>query len=291
MRFGLLGTGHWATHAHAPALVAHPDVELVGVWGRDPAKTEALAGKVGARAFADVADLLDEVAAVAIALPPDVQVDLAVQAAAAGRHLLLEKPIALRVEEADRMVSAVDAAGVASVVFFTRHFVRNTAHAVARAATGTWSGARVWHLSSILTPDNPYRDSQWRLELGGLWDVGPHALSMVLPVLGPVEDVVSMAGPDRTTYLLLRHASGAVSSFALSVHVPIVAKTQDAFFYGPEGVVQIPRDDEGAVPALTRAITELIASAAMAVPSHPCDVHFGREVVAILDRAQAGLSG
>ncbi|MEK8169577.1 hypothetical protein NKH77_06515 [Streptomyces sp. M19] len=48
MRFGLLGTGHWAAATQGAALAAHPDAELVGVWGRDPAKAAALAGRLGA---------------------------------------------------------------------------------------------------------------------------------------------------------------------------------------------------------------------------------------------------
>ncbi len=289
MRFGLVGTGHWATHAHAPALATHPDVELVGVWGRDPAKAEVLAGTVGAEVFTTVAELLDAVDAVSFAVPPDIQAEIALEAATAGKHLLLDKPIALSLEAADRLVSAVDAARVASVVFFTRRFVHSVAEAVDHAAGGAWIGGRAWHLASIFGPDSPYRNSQWRVDRGGLWDVGPHALSIVLPVLGPVDDVAAMAGLDHTTYVLLRHVSGAVSSLALSVHAPETARMHDVFFFGPDGNATIPGDDEGKVEALTRAITDLVAAAAMAQPSHPCDVHFGREVVAILARAEAAL--
>ena len=42
MRFGVLGTGHWAQAVHATALADHPSAELVGVWGRDLAKAKAL---------------------------------------------------------------------------------------------------------------------------------------------------------------------------------------------------------------------------------------------------------
>src|SRR3954471_22667853 len=73
LRFGLLGTGRWAAETHAPALVAAPGAELVAVWGRDAAKAGALAERYGARAYAEVDDLLAEVDAVAVALPPDVQ--------------------------------------------------------------------------------------------------------------------------------------------------------------------------------------------------------------------------
>jgi predicted dehydrogenase len=285
MRFGLLGTGPWASNAHAPALAAHPEAELVGVWGRDPAKAAALATRFDARGYADLDELIADVDAVAIALPPPVQADLAEKAARAGRHLLLDKPLALTVEAADRVVAAVDAARVASVVFFTRRFMPAVDAFITEIAGGQWSGARCTHLSSIITPGNPYRDSPWRHEYGGLWDVGPHTLSLLLPVLGPVDDVRAMAGPDQTTHLLLHHAGGAVSTLSLTVHAPEPARLVETLFYGPDGFARAPADDGTKVEACSRAIGDLIAAAAQEQPSHPCDVRFGRAVVAILESA------
>jgi predicted dehydrogenase len=94
VRFALFGTGHWARATHGPALVAHPGVDLVGVWGRDPDRTGELARHLGTKAFADSDELIDVVEAVAVALPPGMQASLALRAARAGRHLLLEKPLA-----------------------------------------------------------------------------------------------------------------------------------------------------------------------------------------------------
>jgi predicted dehydrogenase len=122
VRFGVLGTGFWAEKVHAAALAGHPSAELVGVWGRDLAKAKAVGAEFDVPGFADVDELLSQVDAVTIALPPSVQASLAARAAAAGKHLLLEKPIALDVAGADRVVAAVRAAGVASVVFFTFRF-------------------------------------------------------------------------------------------------------------------------------------------------------------------------
>src|SRR5215212_9451110 len=123
LRFGVVGTGYWAREVHAAGLASHPDVELVGVWGRDPAKAAALADALGAGAFADYDALLEAVDAVTFSVPPQVQAELAVRAAAAGRHLLLEKPVAIGTAGADRVVEAVESAGVASLVFFTERYV------------------------------------------------------------------------------------------------------------------------------------------------------------------------
>src|SRR5688500_1150565 len=101
-RFGVLGTGVFADLCHAPGLAAHPGVELVGIWGRDAGTASALADRHGAVAERDLDLLLDHVEAVAIAVVPAAQCELAVRAAAAGCHLLLEKPLTTSVEDAQR---------------------------------------------------------------------------------------------------------------------------------------------------------------------------------------------
>src|SRR5689334_11838880 len=123
MRFGVVGTGFWAREIHAGGVAAHPDATLAGVWGRDPAKAQAVADVHGVPAYGDFDRFLDAVDAVAFSVPPTVQADLAVRAAAAGKHLLLEKPLALGLDAANRVADAVAAAGVASVVFFTDRYL------------------------------------------------------------------------------------------------------------------------------------------------------------------------
>lgn len=287
MRFGLLGTGYWAAKTQATALVAHPQAQLVGVWGRDLAKATAVADRFGARPYRDVDGLLADVEAVAVALPPDVQAELAVRAASAGCHLLLDKPLAFTVSAADRVVEAVESATVASVVFFTNRFNSTVESFITDAATKEWDGARVTMFASIFQPDNPYGASAWRRERGGLWDVGPHALSVVLPVLGPVVAVAAMAGPHESTHVLLRHERGAVSSLALTLAAPPGATAHELYLLGPTGPVRVPSADVTPAAAFGAAIGELLDAAASGTGEHRCDVRFGREVVAVLAEADA----
>src|SRR5918998_3409328 len=123
MRFGLFGTGPWAQQAHAPGLAAHGDVEFAGVWGRDESKAAALADRYGAKAYGSVDALIDDVEAIAVALPPHVQAPIALQAARAGRHLMLDKPVAFDPAQAAEITAAVTDGGLASAVFFTRRFM------------------------------------------------------------------------------------------------------------------------------------------------------------------------
>ncbi|AGZ45804.1 Gfo/Idh/MocA family protein [Actinoplanes friuliensis] len=285
MRFGLFGTGPWAHLAHAPALAAHPDVEFVGVWGRDPAKAAALAQEHGAKPYAEVDDLIADVDAIAVALPPDIQAGIALRAARAGKHLLLDKPVAFTPEAANEIVAAAKEHEVAGVVFFTRRFMPQIQEFIEQVrATEGWLEARIDHLGSIFQPGNPFGASVWRKEGGGLWDVGPHALALILPVLGPVAEVTALAGARDMTHVLLGHTSGAISTLTLSVDAPEALEREDAAFFGESGVATVPPVPWLPVEAFGRAVDDLI-SASKGGPASPLDLTFGTEVVTILAAA------
>jgi predicted dehydrogenase len=290
LRFGVLGTGHWAQEAHATALAASDDAEFVGVWGRNPAKAQAVAERFGVRGFADLDELLGAVDAVAVALPPDVQADLAVRAAAAGCHLLLDKPLALSVESARRVVDAVAAGGVASVIFFTSRFRPEVAAWLDEVAGGDWHGGHGTWLGSIYHQGSPYADSAWRQRKGGLWDVGPHALSLAIPLLGPVERVTAANGLGDTVHLVLGHRGGASSTLSLSLTVPVAAATTGFTVYGPRGMTTMPPGDTTVVAAFGEAVRQLRAEVDSGERSHPCGVGFGAEVVAVLAAAERFLA-
>lgn len=290
MRYGLIGTGFWAGEVHAKALQAAAQTELIGVWGRDPAKAEALAGRFGARPYTDPTALFDDVDAVAFAVPPDVQAPLAVQAAEAGCHLLLEKPVALDVVAARALAAAASANDVASVVFFTSRFVPAVADWIDRMHTqGGWWGARSTMFASVLRADGPFASSPWRREHGGLWDVGPHALSLTMAVLGPVAEVAGVRGPRDSVQLALRHTGGAASGLLLALDAPEAAARSEFAVFGDHGWEHAP-DDHGieAFDAFQNATAALQAAATNGQP-HPCDVRFGVEVVEVLARAQERL--
>ncbi|MFF7945978.1 Gfo/Idh/MocA family protein [Streptomyces griseorubiginosus] len=292
MRIGLLGTGPWARMAHAPALSAHPNVDFAGVWGRRPDAAKEVADEHGTRVYDDVDALLADVDAVAVALPPAVQADLAARAARAGRHLLLDKPLATTVEQGRAVVEAVRETGVASVVFFTSRFLTETEAWIAEQASvdGWFTGRAEW-LGSVFTGESPFSDSPWRQDKGALWDVGPHALSVLLPILGEVREVAAAAhGPGDTVHVVLRHTSGASSTLTLSLTAPPAAAGAGVELRGAGGVARLPESDEGAVPALVRATDALLTAARTGRP-HPCDAAFALRVTEILTEAEALLEG
>lgn len=290
LRFGLLGTGYWASHVHGTSLVASDHASLGGVWGRDPAKAHDLATRLGAKGFEDLDELLASVDAVAIALPPDVQASLAVRAARAGCHLLLDKPLALDVPAGEAVLDAVDKAGVAAIVFFTNRF-RPEAERWTQAAAeaGPWDSAHLVHYANNFQPGNPYAASAWRQRYGALWDVGPHGLSVLLPVMGKVTSVAARSGPvgSDTVHVVLTHGPRAsASTMSLSLTMPVAAITNQLVLYGERGARTRPEVDFDPVDAFDAAIGELAALVASGERSHRCDVHFGLEVVRVLAAAQ-----
>ena len=129
-------------------------------------------------------------------------------------------------------------------------------------ATGGWVEARVDHVGTIYDEGNPFGASAWRRESGGLWDVGPHAVALVVPVLGKVTEVSAMVAPRDMTHLLLRHLSGAVSKITLSVDVPPAAAREEAIFAGEAGVWTVPEVTWEPITAYRHALDQLIAAAA-----------------------------
>ena len=295
MRFGLVGTGYWAQVTHGPALAGLPGAELAAVWGRDPSAAAALAATCGAASQADFDAFLGQVDAVAFAVPPHVQAPLAVRAAEAGKHLLLEKPAALSVAEADRLVAAVDEAQVASVVFFTWRFNPEIrAWLTDEQARGGWSGegwsggAAIW-LGTALQDGNPF-GTPWRREKGALWDLGPHLVGMLWACLGPVTEVTAVAGKSDVAHLVLRHQTGQTSTVTTTLNAPEAAAGVTVFVWGEAGRSVMPAELVDPVAALRAAAAELMAGAAEGRPAHPCDVRFGRDITWVLAEAEAQLS-
>jgi predicted dehydrogenase len=285
LRFGLAGTGYWAQAVHGPALASTPGIEFTAVWGRNPLAAGALADSFGATAHSDFGTFLADVDGVAFSVPPDVQSALALQAANAGKHLLLEKPIALAELAADALVLAVEDAQVASVVIFTDRFQPKVRAWLADVSTGNWTGAYAIWLGSALSQSSPF-DTPWRRVHGGLWDLGPHAVSLLSASLGPVVSVLADSGPADVTHLVLHHDGGVTSTVTVTLGAPPSVDGLDLNLWGQSGRSQAPVRGGDAIVALRVALGELAANVWSGNVSHPCDVHFGRDVTRILAQAQ-----
>jgi predicted dehydrogenase len=291
MRFGLVGTGGWASRTHGPGLTAAKGVELAGVWGRHPEKTAVLAGELGVPGYDDYAELLESVEAVAFAVPPKVQAAMALEAAAVGKHLLLDKPVADSLDDARAVADEVAAEGIASVVFLTQRFEPPMREFFAGLeATGGWKGGWSRMLASLDAPGGRYAESVWRREQwGSLWDVGPHALSNLSSMLGPIGELTAVGGANGLIHMVLTHESGATSTVSITLSAPPAGTSFETAVWGESGTTLLPQRTTPAADALSLAAEELVA-AAESGESHPTDVVFGTRIVELLASAQQQLS-
>ncbi len=285
---GLAGAGPWARQFHAPLLAGGPETRLAGVWSRTSESATTLAGQHNVPAFATFAELLDHCDAVAFALPPNVQPQLAIEAAMRGKAVLLEKPLALDLTDAERLADAVGAAGVGSIVVLTYRFAESIRRFLAEAESFEAWGGRGCFISGAFL-GGVYASSPWRQEYGALFDVGPHVIDLLDAALGPVEHVQSHGDTNKWVGLLLQHAGGAVSEVSLSGRVAIEPSRTDVDLYGPTGRLTVSRDQP--TGDLLGTLRAEFAHVARTGERHPVDVqrglHLQRIIAAAADQLRA----
>jgi predicted dehydrogenase len=105
VRIGVVGTGVMGRH-HVRNLAAIPGATLVGIYDARAEVAEAIAGEHGTRAFARMEELADGIEAAVVAAPTVHHAEIGCALLARGIHVLIEKPIAPSLAEADRLIEA-----------------------------------------------------------------------------------------------------------------------------------------------------------------------------------------
>jgi D-galactose 1-dehydrogenase len=210
----LVGVGKIARDQHIPAIAADPDFELVAAVSRNT----TIEGVPG---FPDLGIFLAEgpPAAVALCVPPEVRTAMALEALAAGRDVLLEKPPAATLGEVDLMVAAARNRG--AVLFATWH--SRFAPAVAEAKA--WLAERTPRSVSIVWKEDVRRwhpDQAWIWQPGGfgVFDPGINALSLLTEILpGPftVDEARLVVPENCDTPIAADFAMTAAQGFPVAV--------------------------------------------------------------------------
>ncbi|HEU0030801.1 MAG TPA: Gfo/Idh/MocA family oxidoreductase [Kofleriaceae bacterium] len=216
MRVGVVGAGSWGIN-HVRVLASEPACRELVVAEPDATKQARIRDVAPhARWLASPDELLAHVDAVVIASPAATHGELAVRAFEAGKHVLVEKPLALSLDEAQRIAAAARRAGTVAMIGHLMVF-----HPVVR---------RLRELLRSGTLGKPYYLHATRVNLGrlrtdetALWCFGPHDLSMIDFVLGehPVEvsacgQAVLQPGIEDVVFVTLRYASGLLANLHLS---------------------------------------------------------------------------
>ena len=226
IRYGMVALGRAGWDIHVRQLRARPGARIVAVAEALEERRRQGADELGCRAYACLEDLLaqDEVEVVVIATPSACHGPDTVAALRAGRHVVVEKPMAMTVAEADAMVAAAQAADRRLFVHHNYRFKREFTHLRAVAESGLVG--RVYHIRNYLASFARRYDWQTLSKRGGgvLNNTCPHYIDMILQLLGaPVTDVLGdlqqiAAGGDVEDHVkaFLRAANGRTADMEIA---------------------------------------------------------------------------
>lgn len=220
LRVGIVGSGFMgATHA---AAWSQTPVKLAGVLSVDVDKARRLADQYQARAYDNLDALIRDVDVIDVCTPTHLHHDVVVRAAAAGKHIICEKPLARTVAQAQAIIAACEKAGVQLLVahvvrFFPEYALAKAA--VERGDIGQVAVVRLTRCSSLpgWAADNWLMDSA---RSGGmLLDLMIHDFDYARWVAGDVVSVFAKnvrgqnpAATEDYGLVILRHTSGAISN-------------------------------------------------------------------------------
>ncbi len=264
LRWGLIGCGDIARKRIAPALRDLESCELVAVSRARRDLAEAFAKEFGARRwYGDWQDLLEdkEIDAVYVATPPHLHARQAISAAACGKHVLCEKPMALDARECRRMIDACRGNGVRLSIAYYRRFyplIERIKETIAAGEIGKPVLAEIRAFESFRPePEDP---KYWitRKELGGggpLMDFGCHRIEVFLNVLGNVtkawgssERILTDWDVEDTTVAVFEFENEARGLLAVS---RAIEEPQDSFdIYGSTGSIHVPVLNDGAMTVI-----------------------------------------
>ncbi len=221
-RIGLIGCG-WFSPFHVAALQSvRARAQFVWVVDTDTEKARLLAHQTGTQALTDYRDGLDAVDAVVAIVPHHLHHGVTMTCLAEGKHVLLEKPMALTTAECDDMIAGADAAGRTLMIAYPQRS-RRCMQAFRRHVTGGAYGSLV-SLDGCMDESLQAYMSGWMCEKakvgGGIYfSSSPHMLDVMLWIAGPVRHAAMVGGRaacamegEDTAFSILKFESGVVGT-------------------------------------------------------------------------------
>ena len=227
--FGIVGTGVIAA-IHADAISLLPDARLVAVTDVAADAAAAFAAAHGCAAEPDLGALLarPDVEVVCVCVPSGLHAAVGAQAAQAGKHLVVEKPIDVSLEAADRLIDAARAAGVALTVISQHRFDPGLVELRRLLDDGALGRLVLGEASTKWYRTQAYYDSAaWRgtyaMDGGSLMNQGVHYVDLLRWCMGPPAEVTAVCTTqahqieaEDTALGIVRFASGAVGTILSS---------------------------------------------------------------------------
>jgi predicted dehydrogenase len=244
----LVGCGRIA-ESHLEVLQALPDCHLTGVADANPSAAEVAGRRAGAPAFTDVHHLLDQARpdAVVLCTPPATHADLATFFLAEGIHVLCEKPLAVSVAEAERMIAAGQRGDAVLMMASKFRYVADILNARSVIDSGLLGEIVLYENAFCSRVDMANRWNADRAVSGGgvLVDNGSHSVDIARFLLGPIGAVQAQDGKnvqglavEDTVQMYFRTVQGVMGTVHLSWSIP---KDSDTYInvYGTAGMLSI----------------------------------------------------
>ena len=237
IRYAVVGLGHIAQVAVLPAFAhARRNSRLAALVSDDPRKLKAVAKKYGVRntySYEDYEQCLEQVDAVYIALPNSMHAEYTIRAAAAGVHVLCEKPMAVTVDECEAMIEACGRERVKLMIAYRLHFEEVNLKAVELVRRGKIGEPKFFNSSFSMTVKAG--DIRTRKDMGGgtLYDIGVYCINAARYLFrAEPKEVMAISvnsGPaklkeiDESTGALLRFDGERVAAFITSFNAADIA--------------------------------------------------------------------
>ena len=261
VKWGLVGCGDISQKRVAPAMRDLENHSIRGISRKQKDKLEEFAAEFGAReCFSSAEDLIacPDIDAVYLATPVNLHCRHTILALESGKHVLCEKPMAMNVEECNRMVDAAKQNGKLLGIAYYRRFypaVLKIKELIAEGKIGKLVMARALACEFWSFPeDSPLH---WHIvpeQSGGgpLMDFGSHRIDIILDIMGGIREVAAFTDKlyfehdvEDSALLILRHESGAHST--INAYHSIGHPCDELEVFGSEGRITIPVLNEGDV--------------------------------------------
>lgn len=210
IRVGVIGVGDFGRN-HVRVYHELPDAELIGIHDADPERARQIAAEFDTQVFSDVAQLAEQIDAASVAVPTKLHAQIGAQLLESGVDVLVEKPIAVSVAEADRLIATAKRTGRLLQVGHLERF--NPAVVAVRQIVTRPLFFEV-HRLGVFSPRS--------LDVDVVFDVMIHDLDILLSLLNsPARDIHSVGIPVLTDKVDIAHAriefeSGAVANVTAS---------------------------------------------------------------------------
>ncbi|MFH1214201.1 MAG: Gfo/Idh/MocA family oxidoreductase [Candidatus Neomarinimicrobiota bacterium] len=274
IRVGVIGTSWWADRMYLPALRSHPQADISAICGRNRERTEAMAAKYNiSRIFTDYEEMINQggLDAIIVGTPDDLHYEITLLCLSAGLHVLCDKPLALRAQQALEMYERAEQVGVKHMILFTYRwmpFFRYVRDLIDQGYIG-----KCYHCEfRYVVGYGLKKEYKWRLDQnrsnGVLGDLGSHMIDLAHWLVGDISKVSAQLGvfTDRpgidggrinpandSAFLLTGFANGAHGM----IHTSFVAHVADqgmqlqVRLYGEDGSLEInypyPGPEAGAI--------------------------------------------